>query len=59
MDELATLERQQTIRILDLLFVYKDAETGDSSPSTTRVSSARRNSRPRRSRSSGYEPSGC
>ena len=29
MDELAKLEDQQTIRILDLLFVHKDAETGD------------------------------
>src|SRR5215217_1238569 len=29
MDELSKLERQQTIRILDLLFVHKDAETGD------------------------------
>ena len=29
MDELAKLERQETIRILDLLFVQKDAETGD------------------------------
>src|SRR3712207_113326 len=29
MDELANLERQETIRILDLLFVGKDAETGD------------------------------
>jgi uncharacterized membrane protein len=28
-DELAKLENQRTIRILDLLFVYKDAETGD------------------------------
>jgi uncharacterized membrane protein len=29
MDELAGLERHETIRILDLLFVGKDAETGD------------------------------
>ena len=29
MDELARLERHETIRILDLLFVQKDAETGD------------------------------
>jgi uncharacterized membrane protein len=29
MDELARLERHKTIRILDLLFVGKDAETGD------------------------------
>ena len=29
MDELANLERHETIRILDLLFVRKDAETGD------------------------------
>src|SRR5918993_5840779 len=29
MDELANLERHETIRILDLLFVDKDAETGD------------------------------
>jgi len=29
MDELAKLENQKTIRILDLLFVYKDAQTGD------------------------------
>ena len=29
MAELANLERQQTIRILDLLFVHKEAETGD------------------------------
>ena len=29
MDELAKLEDQQTIRILDLLFVHKDAQTGD------------------------------
>src|SRR3712207_4005385 len=29
MDELAKLERNETIRILDLLFVHKDAETGD------------------------------
>lgn len=29
MDELADLERHETIRILDLLFVEKDAETGD------------------------------
>lgn len=29
MDELSKLERQETIRILDLLFVRKDAETGD------------------------------
>jgi uncharacterized membrane protein len=29
MDELAKLERHKTIRILDLLFVGKDAETGD------------------------------
>ena len=29
MDELAKLERHETIRILDLLFVHKDAETGD------------------------------
>jgi uncharacterized membrane protein len=29
MDELANLERHETIRILDLLFVGKDAETGD------------------------------
>jgi uncharacterized membrane protein len=29
MDELAKLENQKTIRILDLLFVHKDAETGD------------------------------
>jgi hypothetical protein len=28
MDELANLERHETIRILDLLFVGKDAETG-------------------------------
>jgi uncharacterized membrane protein len=28
-DELANLERHETIRILDLLFVGKDAETGD------------------------------
>jgi uncharacterized membrane protein len=28
-DELAKLERHETIRILDLLFVEKDAETGD------------------------------
>ena len=28
MDELSKLERQETIRILDLLFVQKDAETG-------------------------------
>jgi uncharacterized membrane protein len=29
MDELASLQRHETIRILDLLFVGKDAETGD------------------------------
>jgi uncharacterized membrane protein len=29
MAELASLERQETLRILDLLFVAKDAETGD------------------------------
>ena len=29
MDELVELERHETIRILDLLFVGKDAETGD------------------------------
>jgi uncharacterized membrane protein len=29
MDELARLESHETIRILDLLFVAKDAETGD------------------------------
>jgi uncharacterized membrane protein len=29
MDELENLERHKTIRILDLLFVGKDAETGD------------------------------
>jgi uncharacterized membrane protein len=29
MDELAKLERHRTIRILDLLFVQKDADTGD------------------------------
>jgi uncharacterized membrane protein len=29
MDELANLERHETIRILDLLFVGRDAETGD------------------------------
>jgi hypothetical protein len=29
MDELGKLERKDTIRILDLLFVHKDAETGD------------------------------
>jgi uncharacterized membrane protein len=29
MDELGKLERKETIRILDLLFVHKDAETGD------------------------------
>jgi uncharacterized membrane protein len=29
MDELANLERHETIRILDLLFVGKDTETGD------------------------------
>jgi uncharacterized membrane protein len=29
MDELDKLERHETIRILDLLFVRKDAETGD------------------------------
>src|SRR5215211_4243201 len=29
MDELASLERHETIRILDLLFVGKDGETGD------------------------------
>jgi hypothetical protein len=29
MDELSKLERQETIRILDLLFVHKDAESGD------------------------------
>jgi hypothetical protein len=29
LDELAKLERQETIRILDLLFVHKDAATGD------------------------------
>jgi uncharacterized membrane protein len=29
MDELSRLERHETIRILDLLFVQKDAETGD------------------------------
>jgi uncharacterized membrane protein len=28
-DELAKLENQKTIRMLDLLFVHKDAETGD------------------------------
>jgi uncharacterized membrane protein len=28
-DELSKLERHETIRILDLLFVQKDAETGD------------------------------
>ena len=28
-DELAKLESERTIRILDLLFVHKDAETGD------------------------------
>lgn len=27
-DELATLERERTIRVLDLLFVHKDAEPG-------------------------------
>ena len=29
MEELAKLENQKTIRILDLLFVHKDAQTGD------------------------------
>src|SRR5215218_11036036 len=29
MDELSRLERHEAIRILDLLFVHKDAETGD------------------------------
>src|SRR5215212_6871886 len=29
MEELESLERHETIRILDLLFVHKDAETGD------------------------------
>jgi uncharacterized membrane protein len=29
MDELSNLERKETIRILDLLFVHKDAETSD------------------------------
>src|SRR5215203_6797377 len=29
MDELSRLERHETIRILDLLFAQKDAETGD------------------------------
>jgi uncharacterized membrane protein len=29
MDELSKLENQKTIRILDLLFVHKDAQTGD------------------------------
>ena len=29
MEELTRLERHETIRILDLLFVGKDAETGD------------------------------
>jgi uncharacterized membrane protein len=29
MDELSRLERHETIRILDLLFVHKDQETGD------------------------------
>jgi uncharacterized membrane protein len=29
LDELSRLERHETIRILDLLFVQKDAETGD------------------------------
>jgi hypothetical protein len=29
MDELSRLERQETIRILDLLFVHKEAQTGD------------------------------
>ena len=29
MDELSRLERHETIRILDLLFVHKDAQTGD------------------------------
>src|SRR3712207_2691750 len=29
MDEFSRLERKETIRILDLLFVQKDAETGD------------------------------
>jgi uncharacterized membrane protein len=29
MDELAKLENQKTIRILDLLFVHKDDQTGD------------------------------
>jgi uncharacterized membrane protein len=29
MDELSRLERHEDIRILDLLFVHKDAETGD------------------------------
>jgi hypothetical protein len=29
MDELSRLERHETIRILDLLFVQKDAQTGD------------------------------
>ena len=29
MDELSRLEQHETIRILDLLFVQKDAESGD------------------------------
>src|SRR5215204_3467125 len=29
MDELSKLENQKTIRLLDLLFVHKDAKTGD------------------------------
>jgi uncharacterized membrane protein len=29
MDELSRLERHETIRILDLLFVHKDGQTGD------------------------------
>jgi uncharacterized membrane protein len=29
MDELSRLERHETIRILDLLFVHKDVQTGD------------------------------
>src|SRR5215213_9157937 len=44
MDELERLERHETIRILDLLFVGKDAETGISSPSTTRAKSWARSS---------------
>ena len=40
MDELFRLERQETIRILDLLFVQKDIETGDYSPSTSREKSS-------------------